>query len=382
MEYLNESKYDLELIVQNLSDEQFRLMVPAIVYIAILMSCGIAGNAIVFYYYWFQARITTYSVFISLLSVYDLMTCAFAMPMEISRLVQYYTFEKDIICKILRFSNYLTSVGSVLALIAIAADRYRRICRWSAVQMNTRLALKICLMTVFVALLLSWPALILYGLQEISIPNSYGFDLKATICTGSWEKSYKPYISAFYCYMFGLILICSVVLLILYGAIGKKIYRHRKKLARRKQREPKMHENYCEIYTIQNSIDEASNDTIERSKPTKPRADIDEKGRLTLMLVSITVLFLVSYVPLFAVIIWRQRVGKHQIQYLSGAGLVAFDVASTSFLISSAVNPWVYGILCADFRQYFTKRLGKLMCRIKPSLQNSASQNNIVWGFH
>lgn len=367
-----------EDLILRLGNEQFRLMIPALIYIVVLMVFGFVGNSMVFYYYWCKARVTTYSIFITLLSVYDLMVCVLAMPMEISRIVHFYTFENVTVCKLLRFSNYFASIGSILTLIAIASDRYRRICRWSATQMSIRLAKICCVMITPMSLLLSWPALVLYGAQEISIPNEFGVELKGLFCTGTWEESYKPYVSAFYAFMFALLVISTVVLTVLYGIIGRKIYVHKKKVARRKgstvapprQLKQAMNDNSVEVFAIEESTRSRSKDA---TRATTSATGSDEKGRLTLMLVTITVLFLISYVPLFAMLIWRMKVGKHQVQFLSGAGLVAFDIATTSFLISSAVNPWVYGILCSDFRQYFIKRLPKFSGRSLSTSLNSPS---------
>ena len=103
-------------LVERLSDEQFRHMVPVIMYISNLMTCGFVGNTVVFYFYCFNARVTTYTVFITLLSIYDKLVCAFAMPMEISRIVYFYTFDKEVIC------NYFASVGSMLTVTGGFAD--------------------------------------------------------------------------------------------------------------------------------------------------------------------------------------------------------------------------------------------------------------------
>ena len=180
------------------------------------------------------------------------------------------------------------------------------------------------MLIVLLALLLSWPALVLYGSQEISIPNNYGLDLKGLICTGSWEKSYKPYVSGFYFYMFAVLVICSMALVVLYCTVGKRIYYHTKRLTRYRQGNSQISDNTYELdqHTIENSTARARFE----STRNKQASDTEEQGRLTLMLVTITMLFLINYVPLFVMIILRQKIGKHQVQFLSGASLVAFDI--------------------------------------------------------
>lgn len=354
--YKNITATERDYLINRLNDEQLRLMIPAIVYIVILMVFGFIGNSMVLFYYRFKSRVTTYSIFISLLAVYDLLVCVLAMPMEITRLVVFYTFKSVIICKLLRFSNYFASIGSILALIVIASDRYRRICKWSAVQMSTRLANISCVLTSIIAVLLAWPALVLYGSQKISIPNDYGIELKGSMCTGTWDESYKPYTSAFYIFMFALLIVCAVILSVLYCTIGLKVFFHKRRLHRHKR-------NACPFtkQTTFASTDKSLGVTAATLRVNEPMFEAEDNSRLTLMLIIITVLFLISYVPLFAMILWRQSVGKHQIQFLSGASLVAYDIATTSFLISSAVNPWVYGIMCSHFRRYFIERFWDLV---------------------
>lgn len=377
MDANNDNATEEDLILK-LSKEKITVMIPALIYNILLMLLGSLGNLMVFYYFQFRARVNTYTIFISVLSVYDLTVCVLVVPLEIYRMHHYYTFENANACKVLRFFNYFASVGSVVTLIIIASDRYRRICRWSSKQMSIRLA-KICsAITTLVALVLSWPAMILYRSEEISIPNNYGKELKGLLCTGALEEAYKPYVSAFFASMFVLLIICSVVLTILYCAIGRKIYRQKIKLAKHKCntlplakqiKEPK-NDNSAEVFTIVESTESSTKSTTEKSSPA---TDTDNNRRITWMLVTITVLFLVSYVPLFAMSIWKIKVGKHQSQFLSGASLVAFEVAFTSFLFSSAVNPWVYGLFCVDFRRFFTERLASLSEKSISTSVNSLS---------
>ena len=136
-----------------------------------------------------------------------------------------------------------------------------------------------------------------------------------------------------------------------YCAIVLKVILHKRRLIKQRKKaqanakETRLHRPEISVNLDADSI-----------RVRQPSSDIQNTRKLILMLAIVTILFLVGYIPVFAVLLWRQSVDKHQIECLSGTDLVAYDLATTSFLISSAVNPWVYGIMCSQFRQYFLER--------------------------
>jgi len=105
---------DNDSLVQLLNDEMAALMVPATVYISLLMVLGFVGNLFVCYYYTFQSKRSTNSFFIVVLAVYDLISCSISMPTEIADIEHYYTFENSVACKIPKFVNYFLGIASGL----------------------------------------------------------------------------------------------------------------------------------------------------------------------------------------------------------------------------------------------------------------------------
>jgi len=124
------------LLVQILNDDIARLLIPAVVYISLVMVLGLFGNAFVCYYYTFKEKNSTNTFFIVVLSVYDLLTCFITMPTEIAIIALYYTFVDNLACKALRFVNFFLAIASMLTLVAKATDRYKRICHIARPQMN------------------------------------------------------------------------------------------------------------------------------------------------------------------------------------------------------------------------------------------------------
>ena len=82
-----------ELIIE-INNKKAKLLIPAIVYIVVLMVSGLVGNLMVCFFYGIKTKMTTNGYFIITLAVYDLIVCIISMPTEIVDIVKFYTFEK------------------------------------------------------------------------------------------------------------------------------------------------------------------------------------------------------------------------------------------------------------------------------------------------
>ena len=376
-------------LVQELNDEIADLMVPALVYIFILMVTGVIGNAMVFFYYGFKAKMTTNNFFIVALAVYDLIVCVICMPTEIADIELYYTFENDAACKVLRLLNNFASIASILTLGAIAVDRYRRIRLPTSKQMTLKIArLVSCVLTV-TATVLSWPSAVLYGSTKVEIPNDLGRNLTGYDCTTTKDESYRPYVWAYYATHIILLIIFTFFLLTVYSIIGASLYKHRKRMSEyritprmqlssvsitgSRSAENLIHNSLTKYNEHQDEGETVIKSSAENSLPSKSSQesktvesmeDIDRKRsetthldteaiKVTIVMIAITTLFVLSFMPYIALSIWRVKVGEHEAQFLSDSGLVGFKIGTRSFLLNSALNPWIYGIFNSKFRVYF-----------------------------
>lgn len=73
-------------------------------------------------------------------------------------------------------------------------------------------------------------------------------------------------------------------------------------------------------------------------------------GRSTLMLFLITIMYVVSFLPFYVIVIVRQM-DKTFVPGLSRAGIMAYHVFLRSYLLSSAINPFVYSFCNSQFRE-------------------------------
>ena len=411
---------DTAAIVQELNDEMAMLHIPATVYISILMVLGLAGNSMVFYFYGFKTRKTTNTFFIAKLAIYDIIVCAISMPTEIVDIVLYYEFTNNAACKILRFVNYVAAIASILTLIAIATDRFKKICRPTSPQMTFRHAKIVSLGIIGVSVLLSWPSLAIYGSIQVTIPNAEGLELKGSDCTSTKDRQYRKYVWMFNGVHFLMFIICSSVLIIIYSIIGRKIFTHKKQL-RRHSRGPRSTSS-----TNETSLTEESSTSVKRKGHSQGAADTEhdkttdnakhdvtsghakqntgdkqesngrgekapgggkkkksikamkstasnkssgssginnETIKITIVMIIVTLVFIFSFLPYLSLTVWRITTGKHEAEFLSGVALVAFKIGSRSFLLNSSLNPWIYGIFNSNFRAFFFVKPFKRCCK-------------------
>lgn len=193
-----------------------------IVLVAVLICIGLVGNFHVLYFY---KRIlksaSSYRIFVIFLAILDVFNLAISAPMVLYYLFHPVTFYSDIFCKIFRFIMYFANVASTCALIAIAVDRGQKTLTPLRNRIQPWQAKVMCIISLMLALLLSWPTPILYGVQNVptGIPNLSGYRCLV-------EDMNKTYIISFLICQTSFFLIASLLLGILYGLVGWKIYKY------------------------------------------------------------------------------------------------------------------------------------------------------------
>jgi hypothetical protein len=72
----------------------------------------------------------------------------------------------DALCKLQRFSRAITSLGAGVMLVIIAVDRYISICKHTKARVQASQAKWLCFISILIALVFSWPSLILFGKMD------------------------------------------------------------------------------------------------------------------------------------------------------------------------------------------------------------------------
>ncbi|XP_061183163.1 cholecystokinin receptor type A-like [Saccostrea echinata] len=481
-------------VVNRLNDEAVETLIPAVVFIVILMIIGIIGNPAIVYFYGFKLRPTPSYMFIVALAVFDFVGCAVSMPLELVDLIRFYTFESAVTCKLLRFVNYLMAISSGSILIAIAVDRYRKICKPFESQITIKMAKIIIPCILFGSVCVSWPSFVFYTVVQVNLTEVAG--AVGQDCTTRRDDSYKLYITLYNGILFLVFIIAITSLIVLYCLVGKQIFNLRsfrfyaqRKRTRSSTRPQSGTTQYTEETGGFGSFRDSDSSEIAKfdevtlppsrgsSRPTTataiafttgkvapspedfersesrlsngsgqasagnlrisrslhnalksdkvsvpPRsnsalsertgihstnnirngsartsnllrqiqvressrvsfveegdqsiastvetrdangnADIDQKKtsaqnintkKYTIIMLSITVAFIVSFLPYLALMTWRTLSKEYEPNLFSKSELVAFQIFIRSFLINSAVNPLIYGFLNTEFRNF------------------------------
>ncbi|KAK3584532.1 hypothetical protein CHS0354_039267 [Potamilus streckersoni] len=225
---MSNSSIDKNALLWEKSERIAIVLIPAFFFVGILMVIGFVGNLAALYFYGWKTKTTPATIFIFALAIFDLLSCCISMPMEISDMRYFFTFESLAACKLFRFVNHFAVIASALTLLGIAVDRYRRICKPFDKQMTITQARIVCGVCASASILFSWPAMVLYTTQPVSVKYSDTVYLDGKDCTITIDESYKPYIWAFHIFHFLGFIMMTIALAILYVRIGHQLFKHKK----------------------------------------------------------------------------------------------------------------------------------------------------------
>ncbi|XP_045182097.2 orexin receptor type 2-like [Mercenaria mercenaria] len=382
--------------METLQHQQFLILLPSFIYTAFLMMVGMPGNFIVIIVYLLKMTKTTSRHFIISLAICDFINCAFGMPVELSLIWNFYSFDYPILCKISRFSTFFMNNTSSCVLIAIAVDRFRRVCLPLRPNMTVKHSKIICITVTIISIISAVPSLFIYGTRTILLPaplNDTMFVLKTCYVDDSVGTK-LPLI--FNLYMFIIIILMILCLGIMYALVGrvvcsrkhfsddsfrklkfgtsvsvdsksrfstrflKSFSEHSPKLfhsARTQERKDSPVPDIAEPLAIR---DRAHSDiSVRRHGGKEIRA-----GRTTTILFIVTLIFVLSFVPYLAIVTMRY-IKKDLTKSMTPVQLTVYNLTLRSYLLNSAVNPIVYCFLNRQFRMKVKLFFGSIFCRCK-----------------
>lgn len=395
-----EEKYD---ILVRYNNEKASLYIPVVVYMLILTVVGTFGNILVCCVYCCKPTKTSSTFFILALAVLDLMTCVIGMPTEITDLRFPYMFYATAACKLLRFTESVTTIGSSVILISVAVDRYLRICKLGK-QISVPASKRICVFALLIGLILSWPALLIFGQSTEELePGIYGID-----CSTADSMHNTHYPSMYYGFL-GLLFVCCIVLFsVIYCNIGMQIWRQKRaKIGQKSNRDSEISTSKSgrtfsssstkDSHTTENAEDgkaetpvdngsdplstdmssDQGNDSYSKKKciskdrrissfssgSTKsgsPKKRKIKVTRTTVVLFAVTVAYIVSFLP-FLILMVIRSVKKDFESNLTPSEEVWFKFCVKSYFINNAINPVIYSFLNINFRKDVKSMLKRML---------------------
>ncbi|KAL4217639.1 hypothetical protein ACF0H5_022381 [Mactra antiquata] len=182
-----------EILIE-LNREEVIRDIPLIVFLSLICLLGSLGNGLVFYVYKTKYTSSNCRTFVLFLSLVDLFSAGFVVPVEIVVISREYIFKNENVCKMSVFLNTWPTLTSGLLLLAIAMDRYRKVCKPFGWQISRKVARTMCFLTSLVGIAFSWIPPIIYGVQERPHPE-HPVIVSECVETEAWKNTVFPLIN-------------------------------------------------------------------------------------------------------------------------------------------------------------------------------------------
>ena len=212
------------ITLKKLNDNLVRDVLPVTIFIGVEAVIGFVGNILILIVYskWYTHCNFRYCVLF--LALYDFTSCVSTLPGEMFSQFHWYDYSYGWVCKTKSYFNVFTAWGSAYTLLLLAFDRYRKICRPLAWQIQPPLALKLCAGGIVLSSFMSFPITILWGTQTYTIVI-HGVSLNVSTCekSGTYANQIYPfiYIVSAYIVPIGLMMMATGVLNVL---IARKLF--------------------------------------------------------------------------------------------------------------------------------------------------------------
>ncbi|KAJ8322257.1 hypothetical protein KUTeg_000728 [Tegillarca granosa] len=410
---------------------------PIVAVLGILILTGGFGNIMVIIYYGIKERTNPSFMFIVAMAICDIMVCFISMPLEIVDVLEFYTFPNAIGCKILRFVNYFASCSSNNFLLAVAVDRYKKLCKPFGHQLSIRTT-KIIIAAIFgICLAATLPNFVFYDIVDTNISQFEDVILSSSVIGHDCKTrdEFRLFVMIYHGVLALLFLFIAVSLVIIYINVVKeiiKLKKFRKHIATPNKVSTKIKiksecgkkafelktKNTCainisstefeinqseppkvtghtpeDIYLdaknckynprsrdfveengIQktttalsvNSLDKASDHfqapiiamntsaiyVKKNNSPSKTSIHENEihKRKFTIIAISVTVVFIVSFLPFLVLMVWQTMSDMYM--HLIGSQLLAYQFFISSWLLASVLNPFIYSCFNRYFRSF------------------------------
>lgn len=387
---------DMSAYLKHYNHVQALRYFPVFVFLTIIMIVGTLGNLLVIFVYCKRFRKTSSNYFIVAMAMFDLLACIIGLPTELYDLMHSYSFENSSMCKLFRYTEAVVVYGSAIILIEIAFDRYFKICKplWMIELYKIK---AMCIGAGIIAVIISLPAIELYGIARTPTPdgNIFGYD-----CSIAEKYKKKTFANVYYA-MLTLVFVCTVVILsALYIRIWVEIKRRKELVigdhvqkpreeipmdnnsSNSDQKTKKLRVKYCSEYSDEDSQDITSRVSLRpRLQSLAETMSRIRVSRTTIVLFAVTVAFVISYLPGIVIMVCRSAI-KDLEKNQTLAEQVLSKLFSKFYFLNNAINPVIYSFLNVSFRRRCAALVKKVViCRrerifSRPMIYKSDSQKS------
>ena len=311
-------------LIQEYGRDIARALLPIDILLSVVLVAGIIGNTFVIFIFATKMRKDKKAsrYFIPILAFWDLMVCIMSEIRFISNSQHWSSFHSDELCKTLMFFLVQTIMTSDAFILAIAVQRFIKICRPTATQMTLYWRRVTVVLVIVTNTLYSIPHAVISGVQETSAVYR-NVNIIGEGCATA-NNQYPLFQMISYC-MLMFILVANIGTTFgLYVPIGCVIYRRFRK--RRIQQRPRS--------------DLPPND---KNKPSKTK--------FNLMFLVIISAYAVAYLPT-AVMISYVTLDDTLWATSSNVEFRSYVFLFRTYVFNHAVNPFVYAYFDSEIRSH------------------------------
>ncbi|XP_076472855.1 uncharacterized protein LOC143302188 [Babylonia areolata] len=224
---------DVDLEALNLA--KTKALIPTIVYLAVLMVVGAVGNTVAFLVYYKRFKPSATRTYILAMSVCDLLANLLSLPSEIIDIRFWYTFDLPVLCRCVRGFNSFLALTSAFVLVAVARDRFNKICRPMKKQRSLKRIKLYVLICMLASLALSLVFFVLNGSR--TLPTGVG-NVTGTTCSVSDQFKGTLFPMVYNGLMALSFITCVTIMIVCYIRIALELWRHKKKQERMSEKAP------------------------------------------------------------------------------------------------------------------------------------------------
>lgn len=330
-----------------------QIVLPNSIFLIIGTIIGVIGNLLILFLYTFGLKDAGGErYFIPILAFMDTLGCTVSAVFYLLDNYFLFDFPSAELCQTLSLVVCFTSGSSGHLLLVIAAQRYLLICRPLGRQMTTSVRRWTVLVLFGVTFVYSLPLFMTSGIR-LSKKSFLNQTVNARTCVLSVKGGTET--MAYFVILLLITLSNIVGISAFYIPVTKTIYQHMKKRNQRRQSVFNFNSvqtrQSVDASTMKSTTSGSCQSSITDSEPA-PLA----KTRINLMFLAIIVVFIVSYLPSFAILLVTYIERQFDYLELSPFGINAWIFMARLIFLTHIVNPFVYG--------YFDGKLKLEMKRI------------------
>ena len=351
----------MDVLTQQMNSVYASIVYPNTVIKGASIVLGCSGNVLVFLVYtiWIPDR-DNIRYFIPFLAIVDALGSLFQGRFYLVADIYAFIFPSDVACRLLYFVFTSLSGISAHCLLVMALQRFLFICRPFGRQMsllNKRLSL------VFISLAsgaYAIPLLFYSGVKEETI-SFRGQNFTAFICRVVVHVSSSS--TAYVTMLFLLTLVNVILTSVLYIPVCKTMFRASKSIRTTSQREsssvdPRQPDKSNSRNIISEEVIYGENRDAMKVMIGKPKTNA-AMSRISVMFFIVILVYIISYIPSFIVILINHTLKEFDPLQLSDVGLNTWRFFNTTSLFNHVSNPFIYLYYDKKFRKALDKLIGR-----------------------